>query len=113
VKTFVAAALGALALMVAAPASADDQEFLNVVAELGISAHHGHIGDHHREDRSTLNSGRNICRNLHNGYSVMDAQRMLLTNSHTRRAMDENPITPSQVYALVEAAQRYLCPDTL
>ncbi|MGE2835602.1 DUF732 domain-containing protein [Mycobacterium sp. SMC-4] len=108
-----AAALGAAALFLAAPASADDQEFLNAMSELGISSYHGHIGDHVREDRSTLVSGQNICRNLRNGYSVVDARRLLLTNSHTRRAMDQNPITPSQVYAMVDAAQRYLCPDTL
>lgn len=102
-----------MAILAAAPASADDQGFLNAMAELGISSHHGHVGDNVREDRSNLISGQNICRNLHNGYSVLDAQRMLLVNSHTRRAMDENPIRPDQVYGMVAAAQRFLCPDTL
>lgn len=113
-RALIAAGLGALALIAAPSANADDQAFLDVMSELGISHHHGHIGDNSEESRSNLGAGYNICRNLHNGYTVLDAQRMLLTNSHTRRAMDDgNPITPSQIYAMVEAAQRHLCPDTL
>lgn len=112
-RALIAAGLGVVAIMAAPTASADDQGFLNAVAEMGISSYHGHVGDNVKEDRSTLISGQNICSNLHNGYSVIDQQRMLLINSHTRRAMDGNPITPEQVYGLVDAARRYLCPDTL
>lgn len=101
-----------MAIAVAAPASADDRAFLNAMDELGISSYHGHIDDNAVEDRSNLVAGQNICNNLHNGYSVLDEQRMLLINSHTRHAMDQNPITPDQVNGMVDAARRYLCPDT-
>ncbi len=106
-------ALGAVAVMVAAPAAADDQGFLDAMDRLGIGSYHGHIDDNAREDRSNLIAGQNICNNLHSGYSVLDEQRMLLINSHTRHAMDENPITPDQVNAMVDAARHFLCPDTL
>ncbi|WP_238994759.1 DUF732 domain-containing protein [Mycolicibacterium chubuense] len=99
--------------MVAAPASADDQGFLDAMDELGISSYHGHVGDNATEDRSNLVAGQNICNNLHTGYSVLDEQRMLLINSHTRHAMDQDPITPAQVSGMVDAARRFLCPDTL
>lgn len=112
-KALLTAGLGLAALVFAAPASADDQGFLNAMVDLGISSYHGHIDDNAVEDRSNLVAGQNICNNLHNGYSVLDEQRMLLINSHTRHAMDQNPITPDQVNGMVEAARRYLCPDTL
>ncbi|MHA0286462.1 DUF732 domain-containing protein [Mycobacterium sp. C3-094] len=112
-RALLAAGLGVAALVLAAPASADDQAFLNAMSELGISSYHGHIDDNAREDRSNLIAGQNICNNLHNGYTVLDQQRMLLINSHTRHSMDQNPITPDQVYGMVDAARRYLCPDTL
>ena len=113
-RALIAAGLGALALIVAPSAAADDQAFLDVMSELGISSSHGRIGDNSEESRSTLDSGYNICRNLRSGYTVLDAQRMLFTASQTRRAMaDGNPISPSQIYAMVDAAQRHLCPDTL
>ena len=108
-----AAGLGAVALVIAAPASADDQAFLNAMADLGIASYHGHVTDNAQEDRSNLVSGQNICNNLHNGYSVLDEQRMLLINSHTRHSMDQDPISPDQVYGMVDAARRFLCPDTL
>ena len=112
-KALIGAVLGAVALMAAAPASADDQAFLDVMSELGISHHHGHVGDNSIESRSNLGAGYNICRNLHNGYSVLDAQRLLLANSHTKRAMGENTLSPDTVFRMVDAAQRFLCPDTL